>query len=376
MVAAALVARAGYRVTLVDSRMRTGTGALLVTEPGLQVLSELGVEEEVRQLQGAHGWAGLTVRGSAHEARLEKDWRMVSAPRGPALDLLEKRAVSFGVTVIGGFTASVPVWERRRVSGVRCRDRDGREYELGARVVVDATGPESFLPTVLGQLLPRRVGPRCRFSGTCHGSPERGPSLSGDGGNWVLACPGEEAVLTGVTACPVSPEVVRLEAGSVAERLLGCRVQLDSTSVVARRVGGVHRTVAGEGWVAVGEAAGCGAPGLPGVTAGGLLLAASAAWEIDLALQKKDRAFSGGSVGATVAMARQRVYLETLAERVLGRVLRVGMLDEAVRTSRRRAVLTDILQGNWADPRGRFSRLYYLWSLDRKSRRLVNPHHS
>ncbi len=76
-----------------------------------------------------------------------------------------------------------------------------------------------------------------------------------------------------------------------------------------------------------------------------------------------------GDRGATAGMNRQKVHLERLTERALGRALRLGMLEEAAGTPRRAAVLAELLAGRWNEPTGRLRRLAYLWRLDRRSRK-------
>jgi hypothetical protein len=256
------------------------------------------------------------------------------------------------------------VWTDRRVTGVRTRDGRGAERQFDGRLVIDASGPDAFLATALGMRLPRRGDPRprvvARLSGG--GAPRR-PILALVHGSWLLGSALGDTV--GVRAV-MRP---RADDGAVDDTATVGALGGDVEDLVLthRSVGAALLAHAGDGWVAVGEAAGCGAPGSPGVTSAGLRLAASAAWEADLALSQH-RAPSTGMFGVTVTMARRDAQLGPMLDRALMRASRTGVLSWAFDTAWRRRRLRDVLRGEWS-PDARFGRGWFLWRLDRISRR-------
>lgn len=366
-VVAALLARAGHRVTAIDRDHGPNEGILIVTPPAREVLDELGwgplldatgtaVEADVLAVSGAHD-------------RVELPVRWLAVPRPAAVAELASAAVRQGVTLISGYEAVAPIWEERRVVGVRARDRDGVDHELLARIVVDASGREALLPHLLGHVLPRQ-GPR-RVRALARGGPveKSVTQLAVVDRQWLLAAPLEGGPVSAVlrrTSVPGREDLSGLE--SDLQRLVGDRWK---EPVLDRSLGvvGLHlRSHAGEGWVAVGEAGGCGGPGLPSVTSTGIARAASAAWEIDLGL-RSGRQLGSGELGATVALGRQTVFFDSYLERVLARVAAVGELGRAVARTDAADHLAALLGGEWAARRGRLRRLLLLWRIDRRARR-------
>lgn len=366
LVTAGLLGRAGHRVTVVEDRSRPPDGPIQLTPPAREVMAELGVWDALVGAPGALLADRLLLRGPGEQIELERCCGMLTLPRRSALEVLRGRAVDLGVAVIPEFSAAVPLWEERRVSGVRVRDAAGQGHDLAAAVVVDASGATSFLPAALGRLMPRRGARRERVAAVVTASRPSAPTLLLAEGGWVTLLPDGMvvAVLRHGAELGATEQLRRvLEKGGVdaSEDIASC-VQLGAD------VGTAPMTTAGDGWVAVGEAAGRGAPGLPGATAAGLVVAASAAWEIDLAL-KRGRPFSAGQVGATLTLARQAAHLEVLLDRALNRSARVGLLGAAAATQHRRNILADMLAGSWARSSGRLRRVLYLWWLDWRTRR-------
>jgi len=280
LVAAALLARAGHRVTAIDSAEEPAPrGPLVLTRPGIAVLAELEWVDDLRSLTGCSTSSELVLGCPGSSVVVSDRWEMVTVARSTALELFADRALMLGVTLMHGYTAVAPLWEERRVVGVRARDSRGVEHTLSAKAVVDASGPSSFLAGALGKLLPHRGAPRCRVVGwLADGAPEK-PALAIAHGHWVQTLPSQGGEVVAVVHCdsdpPGDPEVmidrcVGFLGEVVPPRATGC-------AVVAQRVGTSLLAQAGDGWIAVGEAAGCGSPGSPGTTSTGLAVASTAA---------------------------------------------------------------------------------------------------
>ncbi len=378
LVTAGLLARAGHQVTILESRAEPAPGVLCLSPPGAEILTELGVMARLEELPAAVRSGLLLLVGPHERVELCDDCGLLSVPRPEALAVMERSTCGHGATLIKGFTAYLPSWQHRGVVGVRARDGAGEQFVFEASVVVDATGARAFLPAALGQAMPRRGPRRVRAVARLEGAPATGTSLVAFDGQWLLMVPAAGGMVQAVLRVPdgVEPtpewadERLRDALGVEAQAALGGARRVSEASVGRVSVGGVMRAVAGDGWAAVGAAAGCGGPGFPGATSAGLVVASSAAWEAHLAL-RDGKVFTGGSAGATVTLARQRVHLETLLERALSRAARVGMLSEAGSGRRRAAILTAMLEGRWAEAGGRLRRLLYLWWLDHRSRRLL-----
>jgi hypothetical protein len=161
-------------------------------------------------------------------------------------------------------------------------------------------------------------------------------------------------------------EPVLDELPEFVEHALGGRI--DGARAVVDAVGQHLLAQAGDGWVAVGAAAGCGGPGLPGIAATGVVGASLAAWEADLAL-RAGRAPAAGQFGATISHARRAIALGSLLERALMRAAEHGLLGWAAGTPARRRLLGAMLAGDWGPEIGRIRRSWYLWRLDRLTRR-------
>ncbi|MBV2363773.1 tryptophan 7-halogenase [Streptomonospora nanhaiensis] len=160
--AATLIADQGHRVVLVDKqsfpRYQIGESLLPATVHGVCRL--LGVEDEVRA-------AGFTVKrgGSFRWGTSPEPWNFLfalspelSGPTSYAYQvdrmtfdhLLLKNAARHGVDVREESPALAAVTDGERVSGIRYTDPGGRERELAARWVVDASGNGSRLHAAAG----------------------------------------------------------------------------------------------------------------------------------------------------------------------------------------------------------------------------------
>jgi 2-polyprenyl-6-methoxyphenol hydroxylase-like FAD-dependent oxidoreductase len=368
LVAAASLAGSGHRVLLVDRGSSTGDEPLILDRVGLEVLDGLGWRELVENHADARRHMRLRIDGEHETVELDR-WDVVVVPRASVVDALRRVAASAGVVWLTGLTASVPVWSDRWVTGVKVRDGAGSERVLRGSIVIDASGPSSFLAAALGLLLPRRGSRRWRVTGHSPWPPTTsGQRLGLVDGQWLNACPTDRATLvTAVIRTPSEGPEADNPVAVVAPTLDRIGWGMEEPTIQSRTVGLLPLSHAGNGWVAIGEAAGTGAPGSPGSATTGLLAAASVAWECDLVL-RSGKPPSAGMFGATRTVAQRAVQLGSLLDRALMRASQSGVLGWATATDWRRRCLCDVLRGDWSvGPR--LGRGWYLWRLDRVSRR-------
>ena len=369
LVAAGLLARAGHRVAAVDRARPPRCDALVLTPPGLEVLGELGWLESLTSCPDFRVTAAVRVCGAGERVELASGWRTIA--RGPSVVAMTAAAASAGVELLSGLTAFAPLWDGERLAGMRCRDSAGAVCDLAASAVVDATGPEAVIPHLLGQVLPRHGPPRVRIVAVSGRPPEVDLDLLIFERHWIQWHPVEGGVVRAVVRGELAP------SSDPTDALRGLLAEVGWNGAEVLKVQGRPvsvglnlRSYAGSGWVAVGEAGGCGGPGLPSVTSSGLAHAASAAWELDLAL-RAGRPVGRGELGATVTLGRQTVYLDAYLERVLARVAAVGQLADALAEPKRSSALAALLGGEWAVRSGRLGHLLMLWRLDRRARRTM-----
>jgi hypothetical protein len=369
LVTAAMLARAGHQVTVVEHTAEPCPGVLVLTPPGQEVMQELGWLEPIAGLPGARQARQLVLASPQERLVLDQQWHTLLVPRRDALIWLATAAEEAGALLLRERAAAVPLLEGHRVVGIRTRDLGGGEQALRARVVVDASGSGSFLAATFGLLNPRR-GPRR----TCITSP-----ISGESGqdhlmtlvnrNWLHIY--GNGWLSAVLQDRDDPSRCETDLAKVLARGdLGLACRLEGRPASTQPWPAQPRAVAGGGWVAVGMAAGSGGPGLPGLTSRGLVVAASVALEIDLAL-RHGRSLVPSQLGATVTLIRHAVHLESLLDRALARSADMSLLAAATAGERRRRLLSSMLQGRWDVPRERLLRILYLWWLDRRSRAVM-----
>ncbi len=368
-IAAGFLARAGHRVILLDRTREVSPGRLLLDRRSWSLLAELGWQGALQRSDTCRRATGLELVGRLDAVTLQEGPEIVLLDRGCAVAELRRAAVDQGVSWLVGYAAAVPLWDQRRIIGVRARDGAGRERTFEARIVVDATGPLSFMAAALGQLAPRRGPRRSRLAATATSIGARGDQLVVvlSQGHWLQRCDSGEGGVGGVVVMNAESDAAHVVEGLppfVAEALGG---PLHGLRTLTEGVGQHLLAQAGEGWVAVGTAAGCGGPGLPGRAATGVVGASLAAWEADLVLSA-GRSPAAGQFGATVSHARRAIALGSLLERALARAAENGLLGWAAATGFRRRQLAAMLAGDWGPDVGRLGRSWYLWRLDRVSR--------
>lgn len=148
---AMLLARAGYRVLVVDRATFPSDTISThhIHQPGVARLKRWGLLDRLRATnvppttELVFDAGPFAVRGAPPPAEGVAE---SYAPRRTVLDnLLAAAAVEAGAELREGFNVHELTWEDGRVAGVRGAGRDGRAVEERARVVVGADGVRSFV---------------------------------------------------------------------------------------------------------------------------------------------------------------------------------------------------------------------------------------
>jgi flavin-dependent dehydrogenase len=327
--AAALLAEAGVETLLIDDGRPAAVhaGASLVPH-ALPLLDRLGVHDAVRALQGTLVKEGATFL--THEGARRVSYRYADAlppalphayhvPREELSAVLLANARARGAEVLSGWRAVSPLWDGGRLIGIAARDAGNAEVVLRPRVLLDASGRQSFLADRMGWRFPY---PRHRKLALC--SRWRGVRLAAgrEAGNvevvltragWFRLLPfadgtasvecvlderrwgAEGASPEGMFAAAVArtPEIAARLAG--AERIGGVAAVRDFSYRVMR--------TAGDGFCLLGDAAGF----LDPIFSTGVLVAlatgASAADDAIDAL-RRHRRVEANDFAPTVALTR------------------------------------------------------------------------
>lgn len=149
---ATLLARTGASVLLLD-KDRLPSDQVISTHtvhpPGLEVLDELGVGNQVRQVATPM----RVLRIGKNDACVDlsyADGRAEYCPRRERLDgLLQRAAVEAGAELMDHTVVTSLLEEAGRVAGVRVR-REGAEHAFRARLVVGADGRRSTVASLVG----------------------------------------------------------------------------------------------------------------------------------------------------------------------------------------------------------------------------------
>ena len=185
--------------------------------------------------------------------------------------ILIDRSVDAGADVRFGTEVNDVILENGRVVGVSCRNDNGQQYDLRAGIVVDATGLRSVIPSKLRLRKltePHRMGIYAQYAAR----PTREDVMAGwfigqmfyDGWTWLLLLPEDRfsvgTVLTvdrfrksGLSPTELLEKMVDenplLNEGMTKDR------QRISDVMITGNMGNSSESLAGEGWVAVGDAA-------------------------------------------------------------------------------------------------------------------------
>jgi flavin-dependent dehydrogenase len=285
-VCAALLASRGRRVAVVERvhhpRFHLGESLLPASMP---VLDALGVLDAARRRflpkYGARFVDGhdgrRTVRYAFAEAYHARSDHALQVPRDEFDELLFRNAGARGAEVLEGWEVTRLLEAEGRARGVVARGPDGRERELEARIVVDATGRDAMIARASGatERVPHlnRTAVYTQVRGAWRDEGERAGDIQivvvrrgqpwwlwlipfADGRTsvgavlspeWLKAhavAKGPEAIFeTALSQCPAAAAML---AGS--ERLFEPRATADFSF----RVRALH----GPGWLAIGDASG------------------------------------------------------------------------------------------------------------------------
>jgi flavin-dependent dehydrogenase len=333
--AGAMLARAGIEAVIVEGdrfpRFHVGESLLPHTLP---LLDDLGIHQAVCALphtRRKEGASFVTHDGSQHVVYWFDEAFPPAVPhayqvRRDEFDAcLLANAAALGVDVLEGWKATAPIWEGRRLAGLRVEGQGGEERVLRARVVLDASGQVAFLANRMGWRFPyamhRKVAAVSHFRGVWLPDGREAGNITiavTDGGwfwlipfaddtasvgavmdvaRWRQAGTGPEALFT--SAVSATPEVGRRLAN--ATRLLPFRSVQNFSYRVIR--------LAGDGYCLIGDAAGF----LDPIFSTGVFVAtttaASAAEDIIDALGRHGRVDSGDfAPTVSVTRALHRVF--------------------------------------------------------------------
>lgn len=278
---ATLLAQAGKNVVVVEKehfpRFHIGESLLPAT---VSIFERLGVHDEIRDafiLKPGGKWlyGEKEVPGdfSKYDSKASFQQHPYSylVERSTFDQLLIQRSVAAGADVRFGTEVTELLTENGRVVGVVCRNEHGEVQELRAGLVVDASGLRAVIPSRLRLrhlTEPHRMGIYAQYAAR----PTRDDIKAGwflgqmfyDGWTWLLRLPEDRfsvgVVLTverfrksGLTPTELLERMVEenplLSQGMTSDR------QRISDVMVTGNMGNSSQTLAGEGWVAVGDAA-------------------------------------------------------------------------------------------------------------------------
>jgi len=327
---AALVARAGRRVLLVDRetfpRFRIGESLMPAT---YWTFERLGVLDRLKSsnfprkasVQFFSGAGRSSVPFYFSEVEKGDSALTWQVDRGEFDELLLDNARESGAEILLGVNVREVILEDGRAVGVRVALPDGDRRKIDARVVVDAGGQSSVLAKTLDL---RTLDPKlqhssvyARFEGAVRDEGiDEGATLifwtaEHKSWFWFIPLPGE-VVSVGVVG-PVDylvrgrgadPQAVFDEeldrCGALQERLQPAR-QLDGARVI-RDFSYISKRIAGDGWVLAGDAFGF----LDPIYSTGVFFALTSG---ELAADSILRAFEKGEFSAAVLGAHGEKYL-------------------------------------------------------------------
>lgn len=279
--AATILAEQGLDVVVIERehfpRFHIGESLLPAS---VRIFERLGVHEQIRKAF-IHKPGGKWLYGSIEVAGdFNKSDRKASFKDHPYSYLVERsvfdqiliqRSEECGADVRFGTEVNEVITENDRIVGVKCRDEDGNTTELHARLVIDATGLRALIPSKLGLreiTQPQRMGMYCQYAAR----PTRDDVKAGwfvgqmfyDGWTWLLRLP-EDRFSVGVVMTVDRFQKSRLSPTDLLEKmveendLLNHGMTLDrrriSDVMVTGNMASTSQNLAGDGWVAVGDAA-------------------------------------------------------------------------------------------------------------------------
>lgn len=149
---ATFLAREGASVLLLDKDKLPSDQVIsthTIHPPGIDVLDELGVGAQVREV-APPGRVTRLAKNDAHVDITYEEGRAEYCPRRERLDgLLQRAAVDAGAELIDRTRVTSLIHENGRVAGVRV-DRGGKEQEFRSPLVVGADGRHSTVAQLVG----------------------------------------------------------------------------------------------------------------------------------------------------------------------------------------------------------------------------------
>ena len=279
--AATLLADNGFDVVVLDKdhfpRFHIGESLLPAT---VKIFDRLGVHKQIREafiLKPGGKWlyGEKEVPGD-----FSKSDRRASFKQNPFSYLVERsefdkilidRSVAAGADVRFGTEVCNVLLDNGRVAGVRCRTDRGQEYDLRGRIVIDASGLRSVIPSRLNLRKltePHRMGIYAQYDAM----PTRDDVKAGwfigqmfyDGWTWLLRLP-QDRFSVGVVLTVDRFRKSGLSPTDLLERLVEENPLLNEGMTADRRrisdvmvtgnMGNSSESLAGEGWVSIGDAA-------------------------------------------------------------------------------------------------------------------------
>lgn len=279
--AANLLASQGLDVVVVEKehfpRFHIGESLLPAT---VNIFERLGVHDSVRESSirkpgGKWLYGEKEVPGDFtnydHQASFKDNPYSYLVERSVFDKILIDRAEETGCDVRFGTEVTDLITDNGRVVGVNCRDGDGREFDLHAGLVIDATGLRALIPSKLRLRKltePHRMGIYAQYAA----QPTRDDVKAGwflgqmfyDGWTWLLALPDDRfsvgAVMTvdrfkksGLSPAQMLDKLLD-ENPLLSEGMTSDRHRI-SDVMVTGNMGNSSEELAGDGWVAIGDAA-------------------------------------------------------------------------------------------------------------------------
>jgi len=185
--------------------------------------------------------------------------------------ILTDRAAEVGAEIHFGQEVQDVITDGDRVVGVRCRDQAGVQAEFRGRLVIDATGLRALIPAKFGLreiTKPQRMGIYAQYAA----KPARDDVQTGwfvgqmfyDGWTWLMQLPGDRFSV-GVVLTVDRFRQSKLSPTELLERMVGENDLLNngmsaereriSDVLVTGNMGSRSDSLAGNGWVTVGDAA-------------------------------------------------------------------------------------------------------------------------
>lgn len=279
--AATLLARSGLNVIVIEKEVfpRFHIGESLLPA-SVEIFDRLGVHNKVREnfirkpggkwLYGPKEVPGDFAKSDSRASFKDTPYSYL-VERSTFDTILIDRSIECGAEVRFATEVTELIREGSRITGVRCRGDDGRGVEVRGRLVIDATGLRAIIPSKLRlrELTePHRMGIYAQYAAR----PTRDDVKAGwfvgqmfyDGWTWLLRLPGDRfsvgAVMTVERFRKSNRSPKQLLERLVAENpllnegMMHPRERI-SDVMVTGNMGNTSTSLAGDGWVSVGDAA-------------------------------------------------------------------------------------------------------------------------